>query len=261
MKKPEFTEEQIQELKSIYSDLLCGDNKLNDFCIKHGKAKSNVCRKARKLGLTNGNRKLHSTVKEYRSNNLFENIIKNGHPKGMLNKKHTESTKKLMSECSKRMWKDENSKVNTDEHIQFLSDKMMMLQAKGISKNQYSRSKQGDYNINGEVIFFRSLWEANYALYLDFLIKNNHISKWEFEVDTFWFEKIKRGVRSYKPDFKVYDMKGNIVYHEVKGWMDAKSKTKLKRMKLYHPGVEIKLIEKKQYNEIKTKLSGIIKFY
>lgn len=261
MKKPEFTEEQIQELELLYSDFLCGDNKLNDFCSKHGKGKPNVCRKARKLGLTNGKRKLESEFKEKTTTNLLESIKINGHPKGMLNKKHKESTKKIMSECSKRMWKDENSKVNTDEHRQFLSDKMMMLQAKGISKNQYSRSKQGDYDIKGKIIFFRSLWEANYALYLDFLINQDQISKWEFEVDTFWFEKIKRGVRSYKPDFKVYDMHGKIIYHEVKCWMDSKSKTKLKRMKLYHPDVKIKLIEKKQYNEIKTKLSGIINFY
>lgn len=59
----------------------------------------------------------------------------------------------------------------------------------------------------------------------------------------------------------IYDMHGKIIYHEVKGWMDPKSKTKLKRMKLYYPEIKIKLIEKKQYNEIKTKLSGIIKFY
>ena len=57
------------------------------------------------------------------------------------------------------------------------------------------------------------------------------ILKWEYEPETFWFEKIKRGVRTYTPDFKVTEKDGSIIFHEVKGYMDARSKTKLKRMK------------------------------
>ncbi len=262
MKIPEFTESQIDEIRSIYSsDFLYGDKKLNDFCLKYNKLKSNVCRKARRLGLTNPSIKLCNESRENISLLTKIRLKEKGHPKGMLNKNHTEKSKIKMSGASKNMWEDLNSKVNTDEHRQILSDNMMNRQAEGKIKNQYSRSKQGHYNINGKEIFFRSLWEANYALYLDFLIKQNQISKWEFEVDNFWFEKIKRGVRSYKPDFKVFDLNNEIIYHEVKGWMDDKSKTKLKRMKLYHPEIKIKLIEKKQYDEIKKQLNGIIKFY
>lgn len=188
-------------------------------------------------------------------------IKENGHPKGMKGKNHTEEVKKIIKQNLVNARLDPNNYINSNEFKQIMSDKMSKQQASGILRNSYSRGKQGTYNINGKNVFFRSLWEANYALYLDFLINSKLISKWEFEVDTFWFEKIKRGVRSYKPDFKVYDNLGNITYHEVKGWMDDKSKTKLNRMRIYHPNIQIKLIEKKQYNEILKQTKGIIKFF
>lgn len=116
----------------------------------------------------------------------------------------------------------------------------------------YTRGKQGYYiNNNGDRIFMRSSWELNYAIYLDYLISINEIEKWEYEVDVFWFEKIKRGVRSYKPDFKIFKKDNSIIYHEVKGWMDSKSKTKLNRMRIYHPNIKIEVIGAKEYNKIK----------
>jgi hypothetical protein len=134
---------------------------------------------------------------------------------------------------------------------------------KGISINQAyrSRGRMGHYDINGKDIYFRSLWEANYALYLDFLIKNGEIKKWEFEPDTFWFEKIKRGVRSYLPDFKVYRNDDSFEYHEVKGWMDKKSITKIKRMAKYYPKIKLIVVDQHSYNDIKKKLGKAIGFY
>lgn len=84
--------------------------------------------------------------------------------------------------------------------------------------------------------YFRSRWEANYARFL-----NYSGTKWDYEVKTFWFEKIKRGVRSYTPDFY---LPAEDVFHEVKGWMDKKSATKLKRMRIYHPKVKVHVIGK-----------------
>lgn len=138
---------------------------------------------------------------------------------------------------------------------------MKTINIKPLSVNKFKNMQSGDYDINGKVIYFRSLWEPNYALYLDFLIKQKQILKWEYEPDTFWFDQIKRGVRSYKPDFKVTNIDGSIEYHEVKGYMDAKSKTKLKRMRIYYPDVKMVLIDKAVYNEIKVKLGKVLKFY
>lgn len=111
---------------------------------------------------------------------------------------------------------------------------------------------------NGDVKFYmRSKWEYNYACFLDFLIKHGEIERWEHEPDTFWFEQIRRGVRSYLPDFKVYNKDGSVEYHEVKGYMDRKSKTKLKRMKKYYPEVKMVLIDQKRYKAIK-KIASLI---
>jgi len=107
-------------------------------------------------------------------------------------------------------------------------------------------------------IYVRSSWEANYARYLNFLKKNREIQDWEYEPDTFYFENIKRGTRSYTPDFKIMENDGEIIYHEVKGYMDQKSRTKLNRMKKYYPEIKIILIMKKEMMEIKNKVGAFL---
>jgi len=102
----------------------------------------------------------------------------------------------------------------------------------------------------GKKYFLKSSWERRYANYLEILKKGNAINDWQYEVDTFWFDKIKRGVRSYTPDFKIFFSDGSIEYHEVKGWMDGRSKTKIKRMKKYHPSVKLIIIGKSEMRSI-----------
>ena len=101
-------------------------------------------------------------------------------------------------------------------------------------------------------------FELLYTRYLQFLKENGEIKSWEYEVKTFWFEKVLRGVRSYLPDFLVLNNDGSESYHEVKGWFDDRSKTKLKRMKKYYPDVEVIVIASVEYKEIKQKLSRMI---
>lgn len=193
---------------------------------------------------------------------LFKDRWKNKeHPRGMLGKHHTKENRIIAINNFKNAWLDKNNYLNSKEYRQIISDRASKLQQSVIFRNRYSKAKIGDYDINGKKMFFRSSWEANYALYLDFLIKQNQIEKWEYETETFWFEKIKRGVRSYKPDFKVFKKNGDIEYHEVKGWMDNKSKTKLKRMKKYYPLIKIILIDKDIYKDIKNKVGKMLKFY
>lgn len=89
----------------------------------------------------------------------------------------------------------------------------------------------------------KSSYEFIYAAFLELLVKSGTISDWEYETDLFWFEGIKRGTNNYTPDFKIFNTDGSVEYHEVKGYMDAKSKTKLKRMKKYHPDVKIVVVD------------------
>lgn len=174
------------------------------------------------------------------------------HPRGMLGKKQSEAFKKRMSLKSKEMWKDPNSKLNSPEHRQHLSDRDVQMHKDGIlgGNNAYSNARRGWYENGEKKYFMRSSWEINYACYLDFLIKQKQIKDWKYEADTFWFEKIRRGVRSYMPDFKVFNTNGTIEYHEVKGYMDNRSATKLKRMKKYYPEVKMVLIDEEQYKAI-----------
>lgn len=185
----------------------------------------------------------------------------NGHPKGFLGKHHSEEAKKRVGTASKKMWENPNNYCNSEEYRQKLSDRVSKQAQLRKPQNCYSRCKIGTYDINGVSYFFRSRWEANYALYLDFLIKSKKIKKWEYEKETFIFEKIKRGTRSYKPDFKITNTNDSIEYHEIKGWLDSKSKTRLKRMELYYPQIKLILIGNKEYKELLKKMGGILKFY
>jgi hypothetical protein len=96
--------------------------------------------------------------------------------------------------------------------------------------------------------YFRSSWEANYARYLNWLISRGHIERWEYEVDTFEFP-VKHGTMFYTPDFKVFE-KGSVVYHEIKGWMDAKSITRMTRMAKYYPHIKVLMIDASQYRAL-----------
>src|SRR5512146_3171839 len=106
--------------------------------------------------------------------------------------------------------------------------------------------------------YFRSMWEANWARYLNFLVQHRAIREWQYEPDTFWFDRIKRGTRSYTPDFRVTENDGQVIYHEIKGWLDRESRTKLSRMAIYHPSVRVQVIDKHAYRRAARSLSRLI---
>lgn len=124
--------------------------------------------------------------------------------------------------------------------------------------NAYSRAKRGKRSDIGPM-HFRSAWEANYARFLTWMKERGLIQSWEYESHTFWFEKIRRGVRSYTPDFRVTRPDGTVYFVEVKGWMDAKSKTKIKRMRIYHPSVELIVVASKDYKALAKSVGPAIK--
>jgi len=110
-------------------------------------------------------------------------------------------------------------------------------------------------------MFFRSRWEANYALYLDFMKKRGEIRDWRFESDTFMFDAIVTGTRSYTPDFKVFNSDGGVEYHEVKGWFTPRSRTQIKRMAKYHPHIKLVVIDRRGYADLEKKLGPVLKFF
>lgn len=119
-------------------------------------------------------------------------------------------------------------------------------------------------------IKFRSKSEANYAAYLEWLHKIGQIADWRYEPRTFWFTPdavakgavmaggVRRGVTSYKPDFEVVGADMKTSYHEVKGYMDARSRTALARMKRYYPEVRLIVIDSKHMAALKRQVGGIV---
>lgn len=180
------------------------------------------------------------------------------HPRGMLGKHHTPDICAGMSARMIRYWQDPESNYNSEEFRQKRSDYMTQQRATCPTTNVYSRTRSGKRS-DLDDLFVRSSWEANFARYLNFLITTDYIFRWEYEPDRFDFIEIKRGTRSYMPDFKVWDTKDSIpYYYEIKGWMDAKSKTRLKRMAKYYPDIKVIVFGAKEYRDLTKKVSGII---
>jgi hypothetical protein len=178
-------------------------------------------------------------------------IEANGHPKGMLGKKHTqESIDKMTATKLKKYGTLNMQKEDTTKKM--LETRMKKYgRLDFLGSNTYSRCKSGWKTIGGNKCFFRSGWESNYACYLEWLRMKKEIKSWRHESKTFWFENIRRGVRSYLPDFEITNNDGGVEYHEVKGYMDNRSKTKIKRMAKYYPETKLIVICKKEYTAIK----------
>lgn len=259
-----WSQAELSALTSYYADTPDDAFSLEAAVALIGRHRMAVALKASELGLCNASRKTNASVIA-----KFEEISRgrwdrHPHPRGMLGKPQSEKAKLAVSRASKARWLlDKTFFIGhmSEANRQRRSDAMVARQAdpkSGVRRGGVTRTNYGRRVDLGNM-FFRSSWEANYARYLNTLILSGEIVRWEFEPDTFWFEAIRRGVRSYLPDFKVWPAgDGAHYYVEVKGWMDAKSKTKLKRMKKYHPTVALKLCGAKQYKILDRRFRDVI---
>lgn len=181
-------------------------------------------------------------------------------------------SKKNCKDCGKKITHEatycDRCKCNhwTKEHREKISKKTSLTLTGKMPKNilrpgKFGNILRGYFDINGKNMFFRSKWEANYSLYLDFLVNKNNIKSWSYESRVFIFEKIKLGTRSYRPDFEIINNDGSVEYHEVKGWMTPKSKTQLRRMKIYYPEIKVTLVDSVFYRDLSNKLGKLLKFY
>jgi hypothetical protein len=270
-----WSETEVDALRRAYSAQIAAEVNLPALATQLGRDKTNVCRKARALGLTSPTRPRvavckvrvpkFATEEERRAScsvRAKQRIAERGHPRGALGMKHTAETKESISRKHIALWADPTSKFNSEQFRQKKSDMMTQRNKSGLmpsGEKMYSRAKKGKRSdIGGK--FFRSRWEANYARYLDFMKAHGRIKSWEYEVRTFWFESIKRGTRSYTPDFLVTYTDGRHEWHEVKGWMDAKSKTRLRRMAEFYPAEKLVIIEESWFRGAKkTGLASVIR--
>lgn len=121
----------------------------------------------------------------------------------------------------------------------------------------YTATKKRYRIIGGKKHFFKSAWEANVARILQKMKEQGTIKEWFYEDKIFWFLNIKRGVRSYVPDFRIYTDDSD-EFWEVKGYWDARSKTKIKRMAKYYPDVNIRIVDAKAYKQLTQDWKPII---
>lgn len=264
-----WSDEEVETLRAAYAAAGNGPVQLDTLADKLGRDKANICRKARGLGLTNKARRYveawkdrrkfggdTEALKRFQSEGQKRRLAENGHPRGALGMKHGDTTKATIAEKSRAMW----AAMGEDERDGFVAKAYRAQVEKGGGPPKIGRGtwKAGWREIGGKRNYYRSRWEANYARYLQWLKDRGEIADWAHEPETFWFEAIKRGVRSYKPDFRVWEKSGASNLHEVKGWMDARSKTTLARMAKYHPDQTIILIDGNQYRLIRRSVMGLI---
>ena len=230
-----------------------------------GRLKSNVCRKAKSLGLTHGKRKVaKQETRDAMSTRQKDFIAVNGHPRGASGMKHSEETKKTISRKLKAQWAIAKTRPLLLEVIRRQTVRTNIekygtacpAQAANAGRNVYSRCKRGVREDIG--IFVRSAWEANYARYLNLLKDKGEIASWEYEPMTFRFQDVTRGPYTYKPDFKIVTSSGEVEWHEVKGWMDSSSKSKLKRFAKHYPDQKMVVVDAPVYRLISKSFSHLI---
>jgi len=228
-----------------------------------------VSRRARKLGLTDqcANKRddqgryprkpaKYSTDEERRaakSASSRQRWKNQPHPRGMLGKHHSDVTKQHLSEITKRM----NASFTPEQReairikARRTNEKIYGTIGTPMSRLNSGYSRSASAGFREDLGFFvRSGWEANYARYLNLLLSLDLIEGWQYESETFVFYGEDDGAIAYTPDFSVLGTDGDVVYHEVKGWMNEASKERLQRMEKYYPEIRIILIDESAYTAL-----------
>lgn len=227
--------------------------KLDELARGLGRTKQFICRKARYFGLTN-NRRSKSFASASYSAAQKKWLAENPHPRGALGMKHSQATRDVLSKKSKQMWADMKEDVRRE-----FSVRASAIARNVCAANRASASwKAGWREIGGKRNYYRSRWEANYARYLQMLKERGDIRDWEHEPLTFFFDGERGSVLSYKPDFMVTDNSAAVAYHEVKGWMDDRSKAIISLMEKYHKSVRLVVIDGMEYKEIRRTVAAMI---
>lgn len=119
----------------------------------------------------------------------------------------------------------------------------------------YQHIKRGKRVVGEKELYFRS--EAEYVLAMFF---EQSGWQWEYEPQEFFFP-VPRGVRFYRPDFRVVLPDETYKWVEVKGWLDKQSKTRLRRFAQYYPSEAARLVlvtdSRRQAEEFLAKLGEV----
>lgn len=257
---------ELDRLRSAYSAEVGDRLELAQLSAALGRSRANVCRKARELGLTRPNR----PKKTQRMLNLYgpkfgteserlaassasakRRISERGHPRGFAGKTHSAESRAVIGAKSREAAQRQTPEERASRGEMAARTRLLRYGTGNPTRgeNAYSRAKRGKRDdLGGQ--FFRSAWEANYARYLNWLVAYGAVTTWEYEPETFVFHGVTRGVLTYTPDFRVVWRWGSSEFHEVKGWMDPKSKAKLKRMSKFYPHHAVRVVGASEYRAI-----------
>lgn len=258
-KHPPLSASEKEQIKSFYlSGFKKGDGSLKAFAASIGRTVPLVSRCAKELGLSAPSRGMSKSVRGAMAERQRLNIAKNGHPRGFLGGKHSDEAKAAIAKKSEVAFANLSAEQKVERSRKILATKYERFGsvAGPIARGSW---KAGWREIAGRKIFARSRWEANYARFLQWQKEHGEIIEWEHEPTTFWFDEIKRGCVSYLPDFRVTTWDGAEEYHEVKGWMDRASKTKIRRMAKYFPTVRLTVIDSARYRALSKTCAKIVK--
>ncbi len=171
--------------------------------------------------------------------------------------------RKKFSETMKKTWRD--GKIDTTKHWTKTPEgkvhlsrllkgvkhgphpgKSLAAQRRVRTKREtlYTSAKGGhrqDLNM-----YFRSMWEANFARILNF-----KKLKWEYETKSFQLEPSF----SYTPDFYVVE---EDAFYELKGRMDEKSKRQLELMAKVFPNVTVHVVDGAKYAELRVQFKHLV---
>lgn len=233
-----------------------GDGILDALCLELKRSKQTICKKAKMLGITNSKRGLDRSLAKINGEKARVRIASKGHPKGMLNKKHSPQTRAKFSVKQKKRWAAMDPQLRADRVIK---QTQRLVESRSKNFNIKRGSWKASWRTIGERhIFFRSAWEANYARYLEHQKKTGQILDWQYEPRRFWFHKVLNSTASYKPDFLVHENADTKFWVEVKGYFDERSKRNLKLFREFYPDEKIILVSSSWFKENQTKLQSII---
>jgi len=256
-----WTEPELNKLRDYYKTTPVSKFSLDQISSELGRDKYTVCGMAGRVGITNQSRKSSAVAVESMKKASAGQWDDRPHPRGMLGKKHTPETLLAVSAASKRAWSTWKTFGIGPASPEAIEKSLARLRA-GLAvakpENAYSRCKSGRRDDLGDT-FFRSSWEANYARYLNLLLKMGAVKQWEYEPERFWFDGIRAGVTSYTPDFRVlYSGAAAPEYIEIKGFTTPKDRTKWRRLKKYHPDKKLVVVAAKEYYALARKWSSAI---
>lgn len=134
-----------------------------------------------------------------------------------------------------------------------------------------NKSKYGNTivhcEIDGQPYRFKSRMEYRFALYLEWLRQNGDIMWWSYEPQTFEWTNQKGNKVQYRPDFKVLEKTGvapcgmiecKRMWYEIKGYMTAAAKSKLKGFEKHYPNEKLVLIDAPWFIKNAKKLKGLV---